>query len=195
MGLRQGDLLTPYLFLFCAEGLSALIRYLVEHGAIKGIAACVRGPSISHLFFRDDNLIFCQATGEECSNLIDILEKYELTSGQQLNKEKTSLFFSCNMLQIVQDEIKNRFGAKIIKQHEKYLGLLSLVGKNKCNTFHQLIEMLDSKLLGWKEKLLSNVGKEILIKTMAQAMPTYTMRVFRDETTLWQGGAMAPLKF
>ena len=55
--------------------------------------------------------------------------------------------------------------------------------------------MLDSKLLGWKEKLLSNAEKEILIKTMAQAMPTYTMRVFRDETTLWLGGAVAPLKF
>lgn len=81
-GLRKGDFLSPHLFLFYAEGLLALIRNSVEHGAIKGIAACVRGPLISHLLFGDDNLIFCRATGEEYLNLIDILEKYELASRQ-----------------------------------------------------------------------------------------------------------------
>lgn len=54
-----------------------------------------------------------------------------------------------------------------------------MVGKNKRNTFHQLIERLNNKLFGWKEKLLSNAGKEILIKTVAQAVPTYTMSVFK----------------
>ena len=79
----------------------------------------------------------------------------------------------------MQDEIKHRFGVEIIKQHEKYLELPSLVGKSKCNTFHQLIGRLDSKLLGWKEKLLFNAGKKILIKTAAQAVPTYTMSIFK----------------
>ena len=74
---------------------------------------------------------------------------------------------------------QSHFGAEIIKQHEKYLGLPSLVGKNKCNTFHQLIERLNNKLSRWKEKLLVNVGKEILIKTVAQVVPTYTMSVFK----------------
>ena len=58
-GLRQGNPLSPHLFLFCAEGLSALIRQAIECGAIKRIVACARGPAISHLFFADDNLIFC----------------------------------------------------------------------------------------------------------------------------------------
>lgn len=53
------------------------------------------------------------------------------------------------------------------------------MGKNKHNTSHQLIEWLNNKLLGWKEKLLSNAGKEILIKTVAQAIPMYTMSVFK----------------
>ena len=104
---------------------------------------------------------------------------YEQASGQQLNREKTSLYFSRNTPQDVQDDIKNRFGAEIIKEHEKYLGLPSLGGKNKRNTSCQLIEWLNNKLLGWKEKLLSNAGKEILIKTVAQAIPMYTMSVFK----------------
>ena len=96
-----------------------------------------------------------------------------------LNLEKTSLFFSHNTPQATQDEIKNRFGAEIIKEHEKYLGLPSLVGKNKCNTFHQLLERLDNKLSRWKEKLLSNAEKEILIKTVAQVVSIYIMSVFK----------------
>ena len=183
-GLRQRDPLSLYLFLFCAGGLSALIRKSVKLGTIKGIAACARGPSISRLFFAYDGLIFCKATGEECSNLIGILEKYEKALGQWLNWEKTSLFFNRNTPQNLQDEIKHRFGVKIIKQHEKYLALPSLVGKNKCNMFHQFIERLDNKLSRWKEKFLSNAGKEILIKTVAQVLPSYTMSAFKLSNAL-----------
>jgi hypothetical protein len=58
-GLRQGDPLSPYLFLLCAEGLSALIRKSEREKAIRGIAICRRGPRLSHLFFADDSIIFC----------------------------------------------------------------------------------------------------------------------------------------
>jgi len=58
------------------------------------------------------------------------------------------------------------------------------VGKNKCNTFHQLIERLNNKLFGWKEKLLSTTGKEILIKIVVEAVPTYTMSVFKLSNAL-----------
>lgn len=95
-----------------------------------------------------------------------------------MNEENIALLFRHNTTQDIQDTIKNRFGAEIIQQHETYLGLPSLVGKNKCNTFWHLKERLDNKLSGWKEKLLSHVEKEILIKAVAQAIPTYTMNVF-----------------
>lgn len=151
-GLRQGNPLSPYLFLICVEGLSTLLRKLTELGTLKGVSTCARRPDISHLFFVNDSLIFCQVTKEECFSLISILKKYGQASGQQLNQEKTSLFFCKNTPQEVQEDIKSCFGAEIVKQHEKYLGLLSLVGKNKCNTFHWLIERLNNKLSEWKEK-------------------------------------------
>ena len=55
----------------------------------------------------------------------------------------------------------------MIRQHEKYLGLPSLVGRRKHNTFSEIKEKLGKKLAGWKEKMLSKAGKEILIKTVA----------------------------
>ena len=64
-------------------------------------------------------------------------------------------------------EIKRRFGAQIIRQHEKYLGPPSLVGRNKRNTFNIIKEKLAKTLTGWKEKLLSKASKEILIKAVA----------------------------
>ena len=100
-------------------------------------------------------------------------------SRQQLNRNKTALCFSRNTPGTIQEEIQRRFGASMIRQHEKYLGLPSLVGWSKQNTFNDLKEKLGNKLFGWKEKLLSNADKEILIKSVAQAIPSYTMSCFK----------------
>ena len=67
----------------------------------------------------------------------------------------------------------------MIKHYEKYLGLPSLVGRNKKNTFNSIKDKLRKKLAGWKGKLLSKAGKEVLIKVVAQAILTYTMSVFK----------------
>ncbi|XP_030970164.1 uncharacterized protein LOC126728195 [Quercus robur] len=146
---------------------------------MEGVKICRGGPRLSHLFFANDSLIFCKATLKECDELQRLLAVYEKASGQQLNRTKTSLFFSSNTSRDVQEEIKNWFGAQIIKQHEKYLGLPSLVGKNKRTTFNAIKEKLGKVLAGWKEKLLSKAGKEVLIKAVAQAILTYTMSCFK----------------
>ena len=107
---------------------------------MEGVKICRGGLRLSHLFFADDSLIFCKPTLEECDELQRLLGVYEKASGQQLNRAKTSLFFSSNTSRDVQEEIKTQLGAKIIKQHKKYLGLPSLVGRNKRTTFNAIKE-------------------------------------------------------
>ena len=68
-GLRQGDPLSPYLFLIYAEGLSALIKKSVQEGKMEGVVVCRGAPILSHLFFAYDSLIFCKASLEECDSL------------------------------------------------------------------------------------------------------------------------------
>ena len=110
--------------------------------------------------------------------MLKVLADYEEESDQKLNKEKTSLFFSRNTSREIQEEIKEIFGAQIIHKHERYLGLPTLVGKGKIKAFSRIKDQVGRKIAGWKGKLLSNAGHEILIKVVAQATTTYTMSCF-----------------
>ena len=105
-GLRQRDPLSPYLFLLCTEGFHGLQRKAKILGDIKGVSICRNGPKLTHLLFADDSLVFCRAKENECQKLLEILATYERASSQQINKEKTTLFFSKSTSQDVQEVIK-----------------------------------------------------------------------------------------
>ena len=84
----------------------------------------------------------------DCKEIERLLMVYERAIGQQVNSQKTSLSFSPNTPKEIQEYVKQRFGANIIRQYEKYLGLPSLMGRNKRNTFQQLKERVANKLFG-----------------------------------------------
>jgi hypothetical protein len=177
-GLRQGDPLSPYLFLIMAEGLSALLSKTKLDKRINGVPIAAGGFRLSHLFFADESLLFCRANFTEWINLIQVLQTYERASGQQLNAAKTAIFFSRNTSIAFLDFIRINAGLYISTAFERYLGLPALVGHLKRQTFASICGWVKTKLDGWKEEFLSQVGKEILLKAIVQAFPTYSMSVF-----------------
>ena len=90
-----------------------------------------------------------------------------------------TLFLSRNTKLEVKVAIQGMVGAKIMENCEKYLGLPMVGGKSKVNTFKELGEKITRRVMRWKEKYISKAGREIRIKTVAQAIPTYTMRIFK----------------
>lgn len=110
-GIKQGDLLSPYLFILCVEGLFAMLRKAESTHQLKGIMSSQNEGCISHLLFANDSLLFCQATVEECQRLVNILAQYETTSGQTINRQKTYPFFSKNIKPGVKGTIQQLLGA------------------------------------------------------------------------------------
>ncbi|OMO90013.1 reverse transcriptase [Corchorus capsularis] len=89
-GIRQGDPLSPYLFLLCMEGFSSLLQHAERIGDIHGVEVARNAPCISHLFFADDSLLFLRASLGECDAIKNLLRIFELASGQQINIDKSA---------------------------------------------------------------------------------------------------------
>ena len=93
-GLRQGDPISPYLFLLVAEGLSCLLKSAAPNENIRGIKVAEGAPEVNHLLFADDSLLFFDATPEMAMRVDSLLQRYCEASGQHINKDKSAIFFS-----------------------------------------------------------------------------------------------------
>ncbi|KAL6228109.1 hypothetical protein ACLB2K_002063 [Fragaria x ananassa] len=162
-GLRQGDSISPYLFLLCAEAFSRLIMEAEARGHLHGVKIYPRAPTISHLLFADDSFVFFRATEEECETVREVLLKYEMVTGQQVNFQKSCVSFSRNVTLKQQVELATKLGVTRVPKHDKYLGLPIEVIYSKEVAFGYVKEKIDKRARGWREKTLSIAGKEILI--------------------------------
>ncbi|GER38816.1 RNA-directed DNA polymerase (reversetranscriptase)-related family protein [Striga asiatica] len=197
-GLRQGDPLSPYLFIIVTEALSNLINKACVSSNYKGIQISKHSPSISHLFFADDALIFCHADHFHAQTLLNILNLYCFVSGQAVNLHKSNVFFSANTPDALKADICHILQGIVIAKSSKYLGLPLGIGRNKKDTFAFVKECVSSRIMSWRNKFLNEAGREILIKTVLSALPVYVMSIFRlpvgvcqdicrDLATFWWG--------
>ena len=162
---------------------------------IEGFSLCKRGPKISHLFFADGNLLFCRARVEDVIKIQEILGRYEVASDQKINFEKTTILFSKNVPMSAKEQVQNLLGVPEIREYEKYLGLLVVVGRNKRAILNYIKDLVWGKLQGWKEKLLSQARKEVLLKAVVQAISTFAVSCFRLPVGLCQDIEMLICKF
>ena len=177
-GLRQGDPLSPYLFILCAEGLSALIRKAERSGDLHGVSICTNAPTISHLLFVDDCFLFFRVDDNEAQVMKNILHTYKLASGQAISLPKSEVFFSSIVPSPLKETITNILGVIAVMSTGKYLGLPSMVGRSKEATFGFIKDCIQHKINNWSSKCLSKVGREVMIKSVLQSIPSYIMSIF-----------------
>ena len=108
-----------------------------------------------------------------------MLAKYERASRQQINHTKTTIFFSKSTNEDTQTTIQNLLGVNIVRHYEKYFGLPSFVGRKKKESFTYIKQQVWKRIQEREGKLLSQASREILIKAVAQSLPTYTMSCFK----------------
>ncbi|KAK2648866.1 hypothetical protein Ddye_016355 [Dipteronia dyeriana] len=138
-GLRQGDPRLPYLFLICDEGLSSLIINSHARGLISGFKCSRFRPSITHLFFENDSMLFSRATTSDCEATKNMLDVYKKASGQIVSISKFALCVSPYVGHGESVRLAGILGIQVVACHERYLGWSCYVGRKKKELFVDIV--------------------------------------------------------
>ncbi|VVA15574.1 Hypothetical predicted protein, partial [Prunus dulcis] len=175
-GVRQGDPLSPYLFVLCMEKLSHIIAARVLKKEWKAVRAARSGPLISHLFFADDLILFGEASIQQAMVMKNSLEEFCELSGQQVNFEKSLLYISANTKPDLVDQIEQTCGVTRSTDMGNYLGVPLVQGRVTKATYKGVLIKVQAKLSAWKSQLLSMAGRITLIQSVVSSIPLYTMQ-------------------
>ena len=176
-GLRQGDPLSPYLFVLCLERLCHQINFAVAIREWKPVALSCGGPKLSHICFADDLILLAEAFVVQIRVIRKVLEDFCVASGQKVSLEKSTIFFSENVHRDLAKEISEASGIKVTRELGKYLGMPILQKRINKNTFSDVVEKVVTRLSGWKGRFLSMVGRLTLTKAVLSSIPVHTMSV------------------
>ncbi|KAL8098499.1 hypothetical protein AgCh_031317 [Apium graveolens] len=147
------------------------------------------------MLFADDSYLYCKADMEEAGRVLELLSVYEKASGQRINRSKSTVFFSANIIPYNKERICQLLQIPEADQSTKYLGLPNIIGRNKSAIFGYLRDRVNATIHSWNERNISRSAKEILIRTVAQTLPSYAMNVFLLPLNLVQDMEKAMAKF
>ncbi|GKV29432.1 hypothetical protein SLEP1_g38359 [Rubroshorea leprosula] len=176
-GLRQGDPLSPFLFLMVAEGLQGLVQRAVKEGMLNGIEIGKKGLSVSLLQFADDTIIMGRADAENIRTVEDILKWFVLMSGLRINFSKSSIFG----YNVSEKWLKGSAGmiqCRVGRAPFLYLGL-PVDGKSGNKKYWELVvNKFRTKLTVWKATTLSFEGRLVLLNSVLSALPIFYMSLY-----------------
>ncbi|GJV85542.1 putative RNA-directed DNA polymerase, eukaryota, reverse transcriptase zinc-binding domain protein [Tanacetum coccineum] len=176
-GLRQGDPLSPFLFLIIMEGLHVALTNSVHNGLIRSINIGTSDINLSHLFFADDVIITTDWSTHDLDNIIRIFQVFFLASGLKFNIQKSSICgigVSTNDIQIM--AANTRCSASSFPF--TYLGLPIGSNMSLVVNWKPLVDKFHSKLSSWKANLFSYGGRLTFIKAVLGSLGIYFLSLF-----------------
>ncbi|XP_074265574.1 uncharacterized protein LOC141588013 [Silene latifolia] len=168
-GLRQGDPISPYLFILCMEVLSRQLSMAEKTKTFTGIKISRYAPTLSHLFFADDALLCCKATPASFEVIRDLLKKFEVASGQMINLDKSYIKFSPNSPADFQAHMKSILKMPTVSHFGDYLGVPIDIPRKKTEPFLPLIDKLNTRITSWFALHLSQSSKLVIISSILLA--------------------------
>jgi hypothetical protein len=178
-GVRQGDPLSPFLFVLVMEAFSRMLGAFTERGLISGFSVGPSGPdrgNVSHLLFADDTLVFCGANASQIRHLGALLVCFEAAAGLKVNLSKSALVPVGDVENVGQ--LAGLLGCGYGVVPLKYLGLPLGASFKLKSMWAGLEDMMVRRLAPWKRLYLSKEGRVTLIKSTLSNMPTYMLSLF-----------------
>uniref|UniRef100_A0A251UE24 Putative RNA-directed DNA polymerase, eukaryota, Reverse transcriptase zinc-binding domain protein n=1 Tax=Helianthus annuus TaxID=4232 RepID=A0A251UE24_HELAN len=176
-GLRQGDPLSPFLFIIAMEIVSMIMKRVCNLGLFRGCNLPNNGPHISHLCYADDVIFIGEWSDQNILVLNRILRWLNLVSGLKINRAKSKLYgvgVSDNEVARMASLIKCEVGSFPFI----YLGIPIGANMKRATFWKPILDKFTSKLSRWKTKFLSFSGRLTLAKSVLGSLPTYYLSLF-----------------
>ena len=140
---------------------------------------------MSHLLFADDSLMFFKACPEECEFVAETIRVYSTASGQLVNFQKSDVCFCKDVWMEEEEELLSQtLGVRRMACHKRYLGLSTFTGRKKVELFDYVRKRIWEKIKGWNGIFFSQAGRDVLIKSILQAIPCYVASCLKLPKTL-----------